>query len=615
MPLRSPRHHPIAGLLTSLSLLWLLFCASSAAAQEGVSLGFDDEPKAAGEPPRVFVPPERASARATMLTFLAAMNDVANGLEERLSEAVMCLDLSEVSAILRDETGTKSAIQLKEAIDHLEFVHASVIPAAPDAAPWTFITRREGRITIFRSASGEWLFTPDTVRAAPALFASVKDLSRIDGVPIDIGRFVRGQWLRDMVPESLQHEGFLLEHWQWLALLVLVFLGVVGDRLAVVLLVLLTRAAFRKRTLDKERRGELQANLRPFGLVVMSLIWLGGIGLLDLPDLAYLYLLVASRFVLAVAGVWSAYRLTNILGEFLTQWASTTESTLDDLLVPLVVKSLKLFITALGIIFLADQLAIKLAPLLTGLGLGGLAFALAAKDFVGNLFGSVMVIADRTFQVGDWVVIGDIEGTVEQVGFRSTRIRTFYNSLVTLPNSNLITSSVDNLGQRRYRRWRTMLSITYDTPPGKIEAFCEGIRELVRRHPYTRKDYFQVYLSAFAPASLDILVYVFFLTPDWSTELRERHRLMLDIMRLAERLGVEFAFPTQTLHLVQAQDGNGEHEPQPFMNQREVSQASMQGRKEAREILDAFALDSGDKPPPVHFDTAAEEIRGEDGEG
>jgi MscS family membrane protein len=509
----------------------------------------------------------------------------------------------------------KTAIQLKEAINHLGHVAASVIPNDPTDVPWTFITQREGRITISRSSTGEWLFTQDTVRAAPALFASIKGLSRIDGVPIDIGRFVRGQVLREMMPEMLQQEGFLLEHWQWLALLLLVFLGVLADRLAVLLLVLLTRAAFRKSTLDEQQRVELRTNLRPFGMVVMSLVWLGGIATLDLPDLAHLYLLVASRFILAVAGVWSAYRLTNILGEFLTQWAEQTESTLDDLLVPLVVKSLKLFVTALGIIFLADQLAIKLAPLLTGLGLGGLAFALAAKDFVSNMFGSVMVIADRTFQVGDWVVIGDIEGTIEQVGFRSTRIRTFYNSLVTLPNSNLITNSVDNLGRRRYRRWRTMLSITYDTPPGKVEAFCEGIRELVRRHPYTRKDYFQVYLSAFAPASLDILLYIFFSTPDWSTELRERQRLMLDIMRLAQRLGVEIAFPTQTLHVVQEKDGDSGDEPRAFMHEREVNLASMRGRKEAREIMEAFSLDPDVQPPPVRFDVAAEPMSPEETDG
>ena len=112
---------------------------------------------------------------------------------------------------------------------------------------------------------------------------------------------------------------------------------------------------------------------------------------------------------------------------------------------------------------------------------------------------------------------------------------------------------VDNYGRRKYRRWSTHLNIAYHTTPEQIDAFCEGIREIIRLHPYTRKDYYQVWMHKFGPHSLDILLYVFFETPDWNTELRERHRLSLDIMRLADRLNVEFAFPTQTIHTVPGQ--------------------------------------------------------------
>ena len=108
---------------------------------------------------------------------------------------------------------------------------------------------------------------------------------------------------------------------------------------------------------------------------------------------------------------------------------------------------------------------------------------------------------------------------------------------------------IDNYGRRKYRRWTTHLTIGYDTSPDVIEAFCEGVRELIRVHPYTRKDYYQVWLHHFGAHSLDVLVYLFFECPDWNTELRERHRMMLDIIRLADRLNVEFAYPTQSLKL------------------------------------------------------------------
>jgi MscS family membrane protein len=257
------------------------------------------------------------------------------------------------------------------------------------------------------------------------------------------------------------------------------------------------------------------------------------------------------------------------------------------------------FIIVIGVIFSADNLNVDVTSLLAGLGLGGLAFALAAKDLLGNFFGSITVLLDRPFHIGDWVIIGDVEGSVEQVGFRSTRIRTFYNSLITLPNALLTTSKIDNMGARRYRRMRTMLSLTYSTPPEKIDAFCEGVRALVQLHPYMRKDYYHVYFNEYNSASLDILVYVFWQTPDWNTELRERHRFLLDILRLAKQLNVEFAYPTQTLYLKQANDAEpgGSDDFQVAMTEAEAFEM---GRKQATSIVDG-TLGQGVKPEPVRF--------------
>ena len=109
---------------------------------------------------------------------------------------------------------------------------------------------------------------------------------------------------------------------------------------------------------------------------------------------------------------------------------------------------------------------------------------------------------------------------------------------------------VDNYGRRQYRRWKTHIGVQYDTPVDRIETFCEGIRELIRCHPYTRKDYYMVYLNGLGAHSLDVLLYAFLECPDWGTELREKHRLFADVLRVAEELEVDFAFPTQTLHVV-----------------------------------------------------------------
>jgi MscS family membrane protein len=193
-------------------------------------------------------------------------------------------------------------------------------------------------------------------------------------------------------------------------------------------------------------------------------------------------------------------------------------------------------------------------------------------------------------------------------------VRTFYNSLVTIPNGNLVRAVVDNYGQRRYRRWSTHINITYDTKPDTIESFCEGIRELIRLHPYTRKDYYQVWLHQFGAHSLDVLLYVFWKVPDWQTELRERHRLMGDIIRLADRLGVEFAFPTQTLHVFEEQAG-AEHTPDATPETASDFRAMRAGREAVRQITSSASWRER-KPGPYRFKYAGDTEREDtDGDG
>jgi MscS family membrane protein len=166
-----------------------------------------------------------------------------------------------------------------------------------------------------------------------------------------------------------------------------------------------------------------------------------------------------------------------------------------------------------------------------------------------------------------------------------------------MPNSILTTTKIDNMGARRFRRMKQVLSVTYDTSPEKIEAFCEGIRKIIQLHPYMRKDYYQVYFNEYGAASLNVLVYVFWATPDWSMELRERHRFLLDILRLAKQLDVEFAFPTQTLYLKQgdtAQTATG-----PFKPGMSYEDALERGRQEAESIVSQTL--GRDIPGPVEF--------------
>ncbi len=479
---------------------------------------------------------------------------------------------------------------------------------------------RGGRVVLSKDESGEWKFSIETIAEILALRQALERLPFVigDGPVI----LTRAQWVRSRVPASLKSgEALTLEYWQWIGLFVLILVGVVLDSVVRNIIAGIWRRVMARRGKEADRK-LLRRAVRPFGLIVAALLWYWGLDLIGLPPQALLIIRLAVRFFLMISAVWAACRATDLVAEFLQSKVELTATKFDDLLVPLVRKTTKLFITALGLIYIANAMRIEILPLLTGLGIGGLAFAFAAKDTIENFFGSVAVMLDRSFEVGDWVVIDDIEGTVEDLGFRSTRIRTFYNSLVTVPNSTLVRAKVDNYGRRRYRRFKTHVGVTFDTTPDQIEAFCEGIRELIRQHPYTRKDYFHVWLNQFGPSSLDILVYMFHEAPDWATELRERHRFMLDIMRLASRLGIEFAFPTQTLHIAGGLgtgglDASGTGVAQAVAaSSSEVAEstpalaapgrlteqrARVQGRKAARALLAHASWTDGQIPEPVSF--------------
>ena len=558
-----------------------------------VGLSAAQTPTPAPEEP-VQVPAGLSSPRATMETFLGAFYDDEGVQWDR---ALSALDMSALPPEARVVKGRELASRLKRVIDRIEYVDLQTVHDDPRGSPYTFATLPEGRIVIAPGPDGVWRFTAETLRDLDAVWRAVRERDTVAGVEEAPETVSPATWVRRRVPASLRAEVLFLETWQWLGLLLVIVAGWVVDRVVTTMLGSTVQKVLQRRGRVVDHALLLRA-LRPLGMLVMLVVWGVGVLWIGLPLAILEIYLDGVRIAAIVAAVLTAYRIVDVLSELLERRAARTASRFDDLLVPLVRKSLKTFIVAVGVVLVAQNLDINVAGLVAGLGLGGLAFALAAKDTVSNLFGSLTVLLDRPFQVGDWIVVGDVEGTVEELGFRSTRIRTFYNSLVTLPNANLISAAVDNLGQRAYRRWSTTLSITYDTPPEKIDAFCEGVRELVRRHPYTRKDYFHVYFNEFGAASLNVLLYVFFHTPDWATELRERHRLGVDVVRLAHELGIEFAFPTQTLYLRQegweAPERAGESYPE---RRRELEEGA---RSRAGRLV-GNAL-GGAVPGPVTFD-------------
>lgn len=391
-----------------------------------------------------------------------------------------------------------------------------------------------GNVTIVRQGT-RWMFPPEVVVQVATLYretvpAEMEDL--IEAMP---------EWLRGRII------GF--QGWQILGLVLLTILALGVKRIVLWLFGGWIRRIAR-RVPGKWLTLIVEKADRPVGGIVMTAIFALVLPLLQFPVRLNAIAMLALRVWAAFSVVWLGYRLVDVLAEALGDRAARTDTKLDDQLVPLLRKSLKVVLVVIGSIFILQNLSIDVGSLLAGLGLGGLAFALAAQDTVANFFGSMMIFIDKPFQIGDWVkMTADIEGTVEEVGFRTTRIRTFYNSLVTVPNAMLTNQAIDNLGQRAYRRYKTMLGLTYDTSPEKVQAFCEGVRAIIAALPGMRRDFYMVEFHGYGAHSLDVLVYCFMQVPDWSTELRTRTNLNLEVLRLSRDLGVSFAFPTQTLHI------------------------------------------------------------------
>lgn len=495
----------------------------------------------AGSPSEQGTEPARAVQRGPCSSPRAAMKTLLDWQQAGQfdpARAATCIDRTGMEE--PELEAPQIAVKLKKVLDARGlWVDLDAIPDDPDSR------NNEGlnRYTLFPAllegialerSDGRWVFPESTVQRIPALYSA--------SFPLDIKAFM------DSMPRWMRAPLAGAKVWQLFGVFFLVLLALVLQKLVVALF-----SVYIRRLLGR-LHAQWGANFAhragaPVGGMAMALVFWVGFPLLEFTVGINRVVLFATKFLSMASFVWLGYRMADVLSDIMAEKAAKTDTKLDDQLVPLIRKSMKVLMVVIGGLFILQNMQVDIGSLLAGLGLGGLAFALAAKDTVANFFGSVMIFVDRPFQIGDWVKIGDAEGTVEEVGFRSTRIRTFYNSLITYPNARLVDTAVDNLGARKYRRYSTILSLTYNTPAEKMEEFLERLRGLILGMEGMRKDYFLVEFKEYGAHSLDVMLYCFMETPDWATELRVRTNLNLAVLRMAREIGVQFAFPTRTIEV------------------------------------------------------------------
>ncbi len=245
---------------------------------------------------------------------------------------------------------------------------------------------------------------------------------------------------------------------------------------------------------------------------------------------------------------WGILRFVDMLADSLHELAGENESSVYHF-IPLLKKTARVFLIIIATILVIQNLGYSVSSLLAGLGIGGLAVALAAQESLGNFFGSISIIADRPFKVGDWIQVGDkIDGDVEEIGLRSTRVRTWAKSQLTIPNKVLAGEIIENWSRMPKRRVKQVVGVTYETKPEDMDGLVEDIRELLRADTDVHQEFILVNFTDFGSSSLDILVYYFTKTTKWLEHMNVRQRINLKIMKAVQARGLSIAFPTRTVY-------------------------------------------------------------------
>lgn len=350
------------------------------------------------------------------------------------------------------------------------------------------------------------------------------------------------QWLYDSI--------FLMPNWKWIGLTTAAIAGYLIIGLARHFIESSKTSFISKHQPSGLLRYILEEKIHsPLAWLILIGFWNFSLDTLNLHDAFTKHVQNIIQAVLIFHLIRLASMGVDAVSRSLEDFVKKTENTLDDQLAPFITKTLKVLVVVFGILLALQSFGFNVMSLLAGLGLGGLALALAAQDTAANVFGSITIILDRPFQIGDWVKIGDTEGTIEDVGFRSTRIRTFYKSLVTIPNATMAKEKIDNMGARPQRRIRHTLGIAYGTPVVKIQEFQSKIRALINSRPEVSPHDTDVVFTALGDFSLQIRVTAFVQTTDTNLEMKIQEFILLEILKLAESMNIEFAFPTQTIHL------------------------------------------------------------------
>jgi MscS family membrane protein len=525
------------------ALAWGLVAADPAAAQDAREAGEARPAPGVEAHAGPADPYDRGVPRSAMHGYLEACR------QGDFARAAGYLDLRRLRPGERDARGPELARSLKAVLDRELWVDLDALSNEPgglrdDGLPASrerlgAIETRKGPVPILlqRVPQAEdgvpvWKIASTTVERIPALYAEFGPGPLEEWLP---------RWMLDLR---------LLEValWQWCALLALVVAAAALSWVAIALLDLASRPLTRRSRTDVDDR-LVRATAGPLRLAAAIALFRLGTLPLGLAVPARELLRGVEDSLLIVAVTWFLWRLVNLFTLVVARRLDARGNAMTRGVVPLGQKGVKAFLLLLAGIALLDSFGFDVTALLAGLGVGGIAVALAAQRTVENLFGGVSILADRPVSVGDFCRFGDRVGTVEEIGLRSTRIRSLERTLVTIPNAEFSRIQIENFAARDKLWYHPTLGLRYETTPDQLRYVLIEIRRMLYAHPKVDPDPARVRFTGFGAYSLDLEVFAYVRTRDWGEYLEIAEDLNLRIMDIVEASGSGFAFPSQTLYL------------------------------------------------------------------
>jgi MscS family membrane protein len=468
--------------------------------------------------------------------------------------AARCLDLSEINVSARAVLGPVLAFKLKYVLDRLGRIYIQEISDNPEGPRYILYRGQLGRVILDRQVhdpgKGFWQFTPETVQLIEPMFRAVfgkpLDESQHDGVAVLAEPYfweTPGIWLRLKLAHWLQVKLGPLDLYQWLGFALAALASWFGSRVTLggvsqVVVWLLHRSG-----------SALSARFVAAGL--KPLMWLAAVWIfffllagLDLPVAVASSWFAAEKFLRAALFGWLGVRLIDLLMAIYANTESLRpHRNLSDMIVPVSMrlgKTVVLLVVTTYVIYQIGQIDL-LARFLTGLGVAGLAASLAAQDAMKSFFGTLLLIGERAFKIGDRILVGGTEGVVEQVGFRSTRLRTAEDSLLTIPNAIIAAAPIDNMGARSHHRFSSIIVTSPETPPERLQEFRDRLRAWLGEHPQVLRNMVNVHIHQITNEGVELSLSLFLAASSLAEEIRFREAVNCEILHQAAVLGVDLA--------------------------------------------------------------------------